>query len=528
MSGALVRRLRPFEADELRRVRLAMLADAPDAFHVRLEDEAGEPPEFWAERARTASMGDRVATFVAVGDGRHLASATGLWLERDEPALLVAMWVEPPARGRGLGRSLAEAVCAWAERIGARSVELDVREHNRHAIDLYTRAGFAVVGGPHPAEAAPELNELRMARPLHRQPDGPVIERLRRSLGGDDPLSALEAMPVSDQRSLMLHLARRQAFRRRPADVLADRRGNDLYRPAPVDARLLHEIEGAALDAAAAFEVVTLPPVAPAAVNAVLGGLDPNLGLATVRGGEVLADPTSSLALEVALRRRAGEPGPALGANARVLRMQQAPAGWQRHFGLFALASGGRTEPGDGFALDALRAHLAVYLGLLERLRSVGHPVGIVTVEVSDTTGLAALCREAGVDVLDLAAEWRAGELEPEGILREAGVTLPRFCETAPEGWTRLERVSERVLGRLADGFPQAQLGFRPGRLHGVGYYRGISFNIDAELGGATYSVADGGTVDWTQRLLSDRRERLLTSGIGTERVARLIAGPAS
>lgn len=527
MNGVLVRRVRPFEADQLRRVRLAMLGDAPDAFHSRLEDEAAEPPEFWADRARTAAIGDRVATFVAVEDGRHVASATGLWLDRNEPALLVAMWVEPPLRGRGLGLALAESVCAWAERIGAASVELDVREHNRHAIDLYTRAGFAVVGGPHPAEAAPELNELRMVRPLHRQPDGPVIARLRGSLAGGDPLAAIEALPVTDQRSLMLHLARTQASRRRPVDVLADRRDNDLFQPAPVDARLLHEVEGAALDAAAAFDVVTLPPIGPAAVNAVLGGLDPNLGLATVRGGEVLADPTSSLALEVALRRRAGEAAPALAAKARVLRMQQAPAGWHRHFGLFALASGGRTEPGDGFALGAVRAHLMVYLGLLERLRTAGRLVGSITVEVSDTAGLAALCREAGVDVLDLAAEWRAGEREPEAILAEASVNLPRFCETAPEDWTRLERISERVLGPLADAFPQARLGFRPGRLHAVGYYRGISFNIDAELGGASYSVADGGTVDWTQRLLSDRRERLLTSGIGTERVARLLSGPA-
>ena len=32
-------------------------------------------------------------------------------------------------------------------------------------------------------------------------------------------------------------------------------------------------------------------------------------------------------------------------------------------------------------------------------------------------------------------------------------------------------------------------------------------------------SLVDGGFVDWTQRLLSDRKERLLISGIGTERL---------
>ena len=519
----MVRRIRPSEADELRRVRLAMLADAPDAFHSRLEDEAAEPAGFWADRVRAAAAGEEVATFVAVCDGRHLGSATGLRPDPDAPALLVAMWVEPAARGGGLGRALVEAVCGWAKRCGSASVELDVREHNRPALDLYRRAGFTVVAGPHPAQAAPHLNELRMARRLDRAPDGPVVSRLRTSLQGGDPLAAIEAVAVSDQRSLMLHLARRQAERRTPAGLLRDRVASDIYQPAPVDGRLLHEVEAAALQAAAAFEVVTLPPVAPAAVNAVLGGLDQNLSVATVRGGEVLADPTSSLALEVALRRRGGERRPALAANARVLRMQQPPAGWRRHFALFALASGGAVEPEDGFTVAALGAQLAVYLGMLERLRAGGHPVGRVTVELSDPAALGGRCRENGVDVLDLAAEWRAGGREPEAILDDAGIRVPRFAEAAPAGWERLERMAAQVLAPLAERFPDARLGFRPGRLHAVGYYRGVSLNVDAVLGGREYSVADGGTVDWTQRLLSDRRERLLVSGIGTERIARLL-----
>jgi hypothetical protein len=365
--------------------------------------------------------------------------------------------------------------------------------------------------------------ELRMARPLDRPPDGPVIARLRRALAGEDPLAAIEASPAGDQRSLMLHVARAQSRKRTPAHLLSDRLRSDVYQPAPVDARLLHEVEGAALAAADAFELVTLPPVAPAGTNAVLAGLDQNLSVATVRGGEVLADPTSSLALEIALRRRAGETEPALAATARVLRMQQPPPGWRRHFGLFTLASGGRAIPGDGFAAGALRAQLAVYLDLLDRLAAGGHAISQVTVELSDTAGLAASCRAVGVDVIDLAAAWRAGDAEPEQILAEAGVRLPRFSASAPDGWERLGRMAEQVLAPLAERFPRARLGFRPGRLHAVGYYRGLSLNIDAELGGEVYSVADGGTVDWTQQLLSDRRERLLVSGIGTERVARLL-----
>ena len=54
------------------------------------------------------------------------------------------------------------------------------------------------------------------------------------------------------------------------------------------------------------------------------------------------------------------------------------------------------------------------------------------------------------------------------------------------------------------------------------GYYAPTRFEIRA---GET-SIVDGGFVDWTQRLLSDRKERLLISGVGLERLA--LAGRAS
>jgi len=366
-----------------------------------------------------------------------------------------------------------------------------------------------------------------MSRSLAQRPAGPVSARLRAAAGGDDLVAAAEALSTSDQRSLMLQLARSRTAGLGAAELLAERRGSDLYEPAPVDARLLHEVEGAALAAAQGCELVTLSPIAPAGVNAVLGLVDQNLTLATVRGNEVLADPTSSLALEAALRRRGGQQSPALGALARVLRMQHFGGGWRRHFGLFAMASAGRSRPDDGFALAAMRDQLGVYLGMLERLRHAGHTVASVTVELSDSSGLAARCRSYGVDLADLAAEWRAGAGEPEQILADSGLELPRFCEHPPAGWTRLERVAEHVFRPLAEAFPGARLGFRPGRLHAVGYYTGLLLNVDAALGGnQPASLADGGTLDWTQRLLSDRRERLLASGIGTERVARLLSGP--
>jgi hypothetical protein len=242
-----------------------------------------------------------------------------------------------------------------------------------------------------------------------------------------------------------------------------------------------------------------------------------------VRGSEVLADPTTSLALEAALRRRAGEAAPALCALARVLRMQRFGGGWNQHFGVFSLVSAGRVTAGHGFALAALGSHIGVYLQLLCGLREAGHAVGRVTVEVSDSGLLAGLCRDASVDLRELAARDRAGEAEPEALLAAAGIVLPRFSRESPVDGPRGRRlalVRSQVFAPLAERFPDVELGFRPARLAAVGYYTGLLLNIDAELGSRRLSVADGGSTDWTQRLQSDRKERLFVSGIGVERLA--------
>jgi hypothetical protein len=59
-----------------------------------------------------------------------------------------------------------------------------------------------------------------------------------------------------------------------------------------------------------------------------------------------------------------------------------------------------------------------------------------------------------------------------------------------------------------------------PARVSGRGYYVGLCFKIfssETELG-------DGGFVEWTQSLLGDRKERLVISGIGSERAIELRA----
>jgi hypothetical protein len=353
-----------------------------------------------------------------------------------------------------------------------------------------------------------------------------MIRRIARRAGAPDLSEILERLPGSELQTLLMHVFRERSVGRQPAALMAQRRADATVAPSPVDARRLHEVERLALAVAVDFSAVALSPVAPFGLHRSLGGNDQHTVCSTIRGTEVLGDPTAALAVEAALQRQRGESVVRLCWHGRVLRMQPFPEGITQHFGLFSLVTAARSEPGNAFELRALRDHIAVYLELLAALTRSGFDLGSPRVEVSDAAVLRDLLDGAGAELSQLTAEARISDEEPEALLAARGIQLPAFVEQVPAGLPRsrrLEHVRSEVFDELAARFPEATLGFRAGRLQSAGYYDGLMLNIAIPVaGGAALSVADGGTTDWTARMLSSRKERLFTSGIGTELLARL------
>lgn len=154
---------------EVRAVRLAALADAPDAFLSTLDDERDRPEAFWRERLTRP----RSSTLLAVaGDGRG-AGMTVVTASFDDDAVagIYAVWVAPWARGRGVGGALVERAVDEAARHGFPRVVLDVGDHNTPAQRLYARCGFAPTGRtsrfPPPRD---HISEHELARDLTSEP----------------------------------------------------------------------------------------------------------------------------------------------------------------------------------------------------------------------------------------------------------------------------------------------------------------------------------------------------------------------
>ncbi len=155
----------------MRDVRLAALADAPDAFAATLAGELGQPEAEW--RARIGAL----PWFLGFQDGQPAGLVAAL-PPRPGPGQawhLVSMWVSPAARGGGLADLLVGAVTEHARRAGAGRVTLWVAVGNDRARAFYRRMGFTPTGRRqvYPRPGADGLDEEEFARGLSDPQRGP-------------------------------------------------------------------------------------------------------------------------------------------------------------------------------------------------------------------------------------------------------------------------------------------------------------------------------------------------------------------
>jgi ribosomal protein S18 acetylase RimI-like enzyme len=132
---------------QVRELRLAALADTPDAYGMTLDHEQGQPETWWRERLQREDAATLVASIVGERDARPVGlSVVGPWNGDAEAVGLFAVWVAPAGRGRGVGDALISVAIEQARGRGARRLLLHVGDHNEPAIGLYERHGFVPTG----------------------------------------------------------------------------------------------------------------------------------------------------------------------------------------------------------------------------------------------------------------------------------------------------------------------------------------------------------------------------------------------
>ena len=152
-------RAAPDEWRASRDIRLRALADAPDAFCSSLAGERDLDETVWRSRL------ERCYTVFARRGTDVVGTATGKADPHEEGGReIVAMWVDPAHRGRGVATALIDELVRWARVEGSPEIALWVAEDNDPARRLYERCGFLET---EEREAMrPGVDQVRMRRAL--------------------------------------------------------------------------------------------------------------------------------------------------------------------------------------------------------------------------------------------------------------------------------------------------------------------------------------------------------------------------
>jgi len=306
-----------------------------------------------------------------------------------------------------------------------------------------------------------------------------IIERIEREAGVPGLVSILaQRLTPTDLQSLLLEVYRLRSSHRRPSDLLSSYESDRFVHPSSVPpGRLLAWEQIALSQLPPEFQPLALSPVCPLGTVSAVATVDQNWAVTTARNTEVVSDSTNVLALECAIRRRrlvrTGRPMEPvhLAASHRLLRAQRYdnPTALS-HFSCFALCSAGRDQGNLRFELEALGLHIRIYLRALRIFLGPSVPLH--------------------VSATDLSSDARNTLLESQ------------------------------LLAPIRSEFESVECSVDEQRTGGRGYYLDLCFHIHAtHPAGQRLELVDGGAVNWTRRLLSNDKERLVISGIGSERL---------
>ena len=164
--------VRPTSATDwqnVRRLRLEMLADTPLAYGETIQAGLARTDAEWHARAARGDGPDTAAVAaVDTGTGRWIGTMGGfLGGFGSTGPLLVGVYVAPGSRGRasGVADALLDAIEKWARERGS-TLSLHVHEDNARAIAFYRRRGFTFTGRSAPYDLAPSSLECEMRRDL--------------------------------------------------------------------------------------------------------------------------------------------------------------------------------------------------------------------------------------------------------------------------------------------------------------------------------------------------------------------------
>jgi hypothetical protein len=300
-----------------------------------------------------------------------------------------------------------------------------------------------------------------------------IGKRIIGKTGTPELLDALvNKLSGSELNSLLLEVFSQRAAKINPSELLKHYEKNRFSLPVETNyIRLLERsLDALKLFEQAGFEPCQVAPLLPLGTCSVVGTVDQKNIVSSVRSCEVLADATNALALHVALLKKlkaeqfkGKEQHLKYATVQRHVRAQPTKMkGHAPHFTIGCLVSSGVDTGNFIFEKRALEEHLSTMTEVLKTI----YGVRIVAIKLQKRDGY------------------------PAKFFND----LTDYIANVVPGYEILSDTSTQN-----------------------NYYKGIQFKIIVALGNLQLEIADGGIVDWTQKLLNNKKERYCISGFGLE-----------
>lgn len=302
------------------------------------------------------------------------------------------------------------------------------------------------------------------------------LQRIVRDLGVDDIVALLsERIPGADFNTLLLEVFREKTNRSSPSDLLKRYGGNRFVQPAAADPIQLKQLEIDVLRIARSHfsKPVQLSPVAPLGSCSVVATVDQNKIISAIRGTEVVSDATNLLALHISdliksQKNSNREDFIRLSTTHRHVRAQYFgnEPGMLPHFHLFCMVTAGIDQGSYHFEKQSFWEHIKVYQDIFRSLFR------------SD---------------IKVVLNGRIGYKDTDGLLQRI-VQYGKECSIKVDLYIKEPNKENR-------------------------YYKGLQFTVITNINGREYYIGDGGFVDWSQQLLGSKKERMIISAIGLDRL---------
>lgn len=276
----------------------------------------------------------------------------------------------------------------------------------------------------------------------------------------------------SELNSYLLHLFQQRTVKISPAQLLRQFEENRFVKVSEVNplAYKKMEIEWLSYAEQQGYALQTLSPLAPLGTCSVIGEVNQNNVVSASRGTEAVSDATNVLALQIAKEQKSIADKSEIIKYATTHRQVRGQAfnnpAFSAHFGVFCMVSGGYDTGSFSFELEQLTDHLQFHFTML-------------------------------------AEKFGQESLSVKFFLKNQQHPFHDF-------------LNDRL-----NAFD-----FTPEIIHensGGDYYQLIQFKIYLRQQKMEIDLADGGLVDWTQKLLSNKKHRLFISGCGLELVHKFL-----